>query len=123
MRVALGGVLFSNPDILLLDEPTNYLDLEGAVWLENFLAKYKNTILVISHDRELLNRAVTGILHLTDKKLNYYSGNYDQFDKERRMKLEQLQSLKRKQDNLHIFRVSLIDLKQKPLKQNKLNLE
>ena len=109
MRVALGGVLFSNPDILLLDEPTNYLDLEGAVWLENFLAKYKNTILVISHDRELLNRAVTGILHLTDKKLNYYSGNYDQFDKERRMKLEQLQSLKRKQDNQRAHIQSFVD--------------
>ena len=109
MRVALGGVLFSNPDLLLLDEPTNYLDLEGAVWLENFLAKYKNTILVISHDRELLNRAVTGILHLTDKKLNYYTGNYDQFDKERRMKLEQQQSLKRKQDNQRAHIQSFVD--------------
>jgi ATP-binding cassette subfamily F protein 3 len=66
------------------------------VWLENFLAKYKNTILVISHDRELLNRAVTGILHLTDNKLNYYSGNYDRFDKERRMKLEQQLIYKKK---------------------------
>jgi len=109
MRVALGGVLFSNPDLLLLDEPTNYLDLEGAVWLENFLARYKNTILVISHDRELLNRAVTGILHLTDKKLNYYTGNYDQFDSERRMKLEQLQSLKRKQDNQRAHIQSFVD--------------
>ena len=109
MRVALGGVLFSNPDILLLDEPTNYLDLEGSVWLENFLAKYKNTILVISHDRELLNRAVTSILHLTDMKLNYYTGNYDQFDKERRMKLEQIQSLKRKQDNQRAHIQSFID--------------
>ena len=109
MRVALGGVLFSNPDLLLLDEPTNYLDLEGAVWLENFLARYKNTVLVISHDRELLNRAVTGILHLTDKKLNYYTGNYDQFDAERRMKLEQLQSLKRKQDNQRAHIQSFVD--------------
>ena len=109
MRVALGGVLFSNPDILLLDEPTNYLDLEGSVWLESFLAKYKNTILVISHDRELLNRAVTSILHLTDMKLNYYTGNYDQFDKERRMKLEQIQSLKRKQDNQRAHIQSFID--------------
>ena len=85
-KVEIARTMISQPSILLLDEPTNYLDLEGAVWLENFLAKYKNTILVISHDRELLNRAVTGILHLTDKKLNDYSGNYDQFDKERRMK-------------------------------------
>lgn len=98
MRVALAAVLFSQPDLLLLDEPTNYLDLEGAVWLEQFLAKYQKTALIISHDRELLNRSVTGILHLSHKKLNYYSGSYDQFDNERRAKLEQQQSMKRKQD-------------------------
>jgi ATP-binding cassette subfamily F protein 3 len=68
MRVALAGVLFSQPDLLLLDEPTNYLDLEGAVWLEQFLAKYQKTALIISHDRELLNRSVTGILHLSHNK-------------------------------------------------------
>lgn len=99
MRVALGAVLFSEPDLLLLDEPTNYLDLEGTVWLESFLAKYPHTVLVISHDRELLNRSVTGILHLTDQKLSYYTGTYDQFDAERRMQLEQQQSMKRKQDD------------------------
>ncbi|MGA0972945.1 MAG: ABC-F family ATP-binding cassette domain-containing protein [Candidatus Puniceispirillaceae bacterium] len=98
MRVALASVLFSQPDLLLLDEPTNYLDLEGAVWLEAFLAKYRHTVLVISHDRQLLNRSVTGILHLTDRKLAYYTGSYDQFDTERRMKLEQQQSMARKQD-------------------------
>ena len=98
MRVALGAVLFAQPDLLLLDEPTNYLDLEGTIWLESFLAKYPHTVLVISHDRELLNRSVTGILHLHDRKLTYYTGTYDQFDAERRMKLEQQQSMKRKQD-------------------------
>ncbi len=64
MRVALAGVLFAQPDLLLLDEPTNYLDLEGALWLESYLAKYPHTVLIISHDRGLLNRAVQGILHL-----------------------------------------------------------
>lgn len=98
MRVALAAVLFSQPDLLLLDEPTNYLDLEGAVWLEQYLAKYQKTALIISHDRELLNRSVTGILHLSHLSLNYYSGNYDQFDNERRAKLEQQQSMRRKQD-------------------------
>lgn len=98
MRVALAAVLFSQPDLLLLDEPTNYLDLEGAVWLEQFLTKYQKTALIISHDRELLNRSVTGILHLSHQSLNYYSGNYDQFDNERRAKLEQQQSMRRKQD-------------------------
>jgi ATP-binding cassette subfamily F protein 3 len=79
MRVALAAVLFSEPDLLLLDEPTNYLDLEGAVWLENYLGKYPHTVLVISHDRGLLNRAVGGILHLEDRKLTYYATPYDAF--------------------------------------------
>ena len=64
MRVALAAVLFARPDVLLLDEPTNYLDLEGAIWLETFLARYPHTVLVISHDRDLLNRSVGAILHL-----------------------------------------------------------
>ncbi len=104
MRVALGAVLFSNPDLLLLDEPTNYLDLEGAYWLEKFLSKYQNTALVISHDRELLNKSVDGILHLSNHKLTYFSGNYEQFDSERRGILNQQQSIKKKQDaqRLHI---------------------
>ena len=109
MRVALGAVLFSQPDLLLLDEPTNYLDLEGAVWLETFLAKYSKTVLVISHDRGLLNRSVTGILHLTDRKLTYYGGSYDQFDAERRLKLEQQQSMKRKQDAQRAHIQSFVD--------------
>ena len=98
MRVALASVLFSNPELLLLDEPTNYLDFEGSVWLENYLQKFKNTALIISHDRNLLNKSVTSILHLTQKKLIFYNGNYDFFDNERRVKLEQKISQKNKQD-------------------------
>ncbi|MGB3408420.1 MAG: ABC-F family ATP-binding cassette domain-containing protein [Jannaschia sp.] len=79
MRVALAGVLFAQPDLLLLDEPTNYLDLEGALWLEAYLVKYPHTVIIISHDRALLNRSVGGILHLEDKGLTYYTGTYDQF--------------------------------------------
>jgi ATP-binding cassette subfamily F protein 3 len=79
MRVALAGVLFAQPDLLLLDEPTNYLDLEGSLWLESYLAKYPHTVLIISHDRGLLNRAVRGILHLDARKLTYWTGPYDQF--------------------------------------------
>ncbi len=83
MRVALAAVLFSEPDLLLLDEPTNYLDLEGALWLEAYLVKYPHTVLIVSHDRELLNRSVGGILHLEDKGLIYYTGTYDMFAKQR----------------------------------------
>ena len=83
MRVALAAVLFSEPDLLLLDEPTNYLDLEGALWLENYLTRYPHTVIIVSHDRELLNRSVGGILHLEDKDLTYYTGNYDGFVKQR----------------------------------------
>ncbi|MFE3836982.1 ABC-F family ATP-binding cassette domain-containing protein [Pseudogemmobacter sonorensis] len=79
MRVALAGVLFAQPDYLLLDEPTNYLDLEGALWLESYLRDYPHTVLIISHDRGLLNRAVQGILHLDARKLTYWQGGYDQF--------------------------------------------
>ncbi|WP_042252360.1 ABC-F family ATP-binding cassette domain-containing protein [Paracoccus sp. PAMC 22219] len=79
MRVALAGVLFAQPDLLLLDEPTNYLDLEGALWLETYLARYPHTVIIISHDRGLLNRAVGHILHVEDKKLTLYTGGYDSF--------------------------------------------
>ena len=83
MRVALAGVLCSAPDLLLLDEPTNYLDLEGALWLESYLAKYPHTVIIISHDRGLLNRAVGAILHLEERKLTFYQGPYDQFARQR----------------------------------------
>ncbi len=83
MRVALAAVLFAQPDYLLLDEPTNYLDLEGALWLENYLMRYPHTVIIISHDRDLLNRAVGGILHLENRRLTYYTGTYDQFARQR----------------------------------------
>ncbi len=98
MRVALAGVLFAQPDYLLLDEPTNYLDLEGALWLESYLQKYPHTVLIISHDRGLLNRSVTGILHLDNKKLTYWSGPYDQFARQVAERRSVLQAEARKQD-------------------------
>src|SRR5499426_853483 len=79
MRVALAALLFSAPDLLLLDEPTNYLDLEGVLWLENFLQRYRGTVLIVSHDRDLLNTAAEFILHLEQGKLTLYTGNYDTF--------------------------------------------
>lgn len=83
MRVAMAAALFAEPDILLLDEPTNYLDLDGALWLEARLRKYPHTALVISHDRELLDHSVDGILHLTEGRLEYYPGGYTSFERQR----------------------------------------
>src|SRR5690606_35952863 len=73
------GALFAEPDLLLLDEPTNYLDLEGVMWLETFLKSYRHTVIVISHDRDFLNRVADGILHLDNLKLAYYPGDFERF--------------------------------------------
>ena len=81
MRVALACTLFTAPDLLLLDEPTNYLDLEGVLWLENFIKNYPYTILIISHDRDLLNSSTNSIVHLEGRKLSFYGGNFDKFEK------------------------------------------
>lgn len=109
MRVALAAVLFSQPDLLLLDEPTNYLDLEGALWLENYLAKYPHTVLIISHDRGLLNRAVGAILHLEDRKLTFYQGPYDQFARQRAEKLALAAAMAKKQEARRAHLQSYVD--------------
>ncbi|WP_276199941.1 ABC-F family ATP-binding cassette domain-containing protein [Chelatococcus sp. XZ-Ab1] len=87
MRVALAAILFSEPDLLLLDEPTNYLDIEGTLWLYDYLGRYPHTVLVISHDRELLDTAVDHILHLDQGRLTLYRGGYTSFDRQRREKM------------------------------------
>jgi len=109
MRVALAGVLFSAPDLLLLDEPTNYLDLEGAVWLESYLAKYPYTVVVISHDRGLLNRAVTSILHLEDRGLTLYQGPFDTFSETRTARLQVAEAEARKQEARRAHLQSFVD--------------
>ncbi|GAA0031373.1 hypothetical protein BROWWM01_55050 [Bradyrhizobium ottawaense] len=83
MRVALAATLFAAPDLLLLDEPTNYLDLEGTLWLEDHLAHYPRTVIVISHDRDLLESSVDQILHLERGKLTLYRGTYSSFEEQR----------------------------------------
>jgi ATP-binding cassette subfamily F protein 3 len=109
MRVALAGVLFSQPDLLLLDEPTNYLDLEGALWLETYLARYPHTVLIVSHDRGLLNRAVGSILHLEDKKLTLYQGGYETFAETRAARLAAAASEAKKQDARRAHLQSFVD--------------
>jgi ATP-binding cassette subfamily F protein 3 len=98
MRAALAGVLFSAPELLVLDEPTNYLDLEGAAWLEDYLQRYPHTVVVVSHDREMLNRSVTHVLALDDKKLEIFVGGYDAYLRKRAERMALATGMKAKQD-------------------------
>src|SRR5882724_10879275 len=97
MRVALAAALFAEPDLLLLDEPTNHLDLEAALWLEAYLKSWRQTLIVVSHDRQILNAVTSHILHIEDRKLVLYSGTYDTFVRTRRERLEHRDALAAKQ--------------------------
>ncbi|WP_420497079.1 ABC-F family ATP-binding cassette domain-containing protein [Sneathiella sedimenti] len=108
-RVALAGTLFAEPDLLLLDEPSNYLDLEATLWLENFLRNYQRTLVIISHDKDLLNNVVTEIAHLDQMKLVKYTGNYDFFEKTRREQMELLAGMARKQETQRKHLQSFVD--------------
>ena len=104
MRVALAALLFDEPDLLLLDEPTNYLDLEGTLWLERYLARYPHTVIVISHDRDLLNTAVGSIIHLIGRKLTLWRGSYDSFERQyrERQALQEKQRQKQMAERKHM---------------------
>src|SRR5579863_2441285 len=106
MRVALAAALFAEPDLLLLDEPTNYLDLEGALWLEARLKKYPHTALIISHDRELLNNSVDVTLHLSQGKLDLYTGCYNDFETRRaeKARLQSATRAKQEAERAHLQR-------------------
>jgi ATP-binding cassette subfamily F protein 3 len=104
MRAALAATLFAEPDLLLLDEPTNYLDLEGAMWLETHLRKFPGAVLLISHDRELLNSAVDFIAHLKNGKITVWEGGYDQFERQlaERQRLQMKLAEKQETERRHL---------------------
>ena len=97
MRVALAAILFAEPDLLLLDEPTNHLDLEATLWLESYLKTYPRTVLLVSHDRDLLNAVPDRVIHIDRGKLISYSGNYDSFERVRRERLKNTVAVAAKQ--------------------------
>jgi ATPase subunit of ABC transporter with duplicated ATPase domains len=109
MRVALAAALFAEPDVLLLDEPTNYLDLEGVIWLKSYIRTYRHTVLIVSHDKDLLNEAVNSILHLDQLKLTLYQGNYDTFDRIRREKAALQLKMKKKQEDARAHMQAFVD--------------
>jgi len=109
MRVALAAVLFSEPDLLLLDEPTNYLDIEGTLWLYDYLERYPRTAIVISHDRDLLDTSVDHILHLDRGKLSIYRGGYTSFARQLSEKRMLQAKAKAKQDVERAHLQSFID--------------
>ncbi|MCA3247460.1 MAG: ABC-F family ATP-binding cassette domain-containing protein [Azospirillum sp.] len=109
MRVALGAVLFARPDVLLLDEPTNHLDLESALWLEDHLGKWPGTLLVVSHDRRLLDAVCTHILHLEHRKLTLYAGDFESFERQRQERLAQQAAMAAKVDAQRKHMQSFVD--------------
>ncbi|TAL31207.1 MAG: ABC transporter ATP-binding protein [Alphaproteobacteria bacterium] len=109
MRVALASVLFVEPDFLLLDEPTNHLDLEAIMWLEGYLQSYPHTLMVISHDRDLLNKCVDHVVHIDKQKLTLYTGNYDTFERERAAKLGLQQKMFEKQQAQRAHMQAFVD--------------
>ena len=109
MRVALAAALFLQPDLLLLDEPTNHLDLEASLWLEDWLKAYPHTVLMVTHDRDLLNRVVDTTIHVENSKLTAYKGGYDLFERTRRMRLEHQVALQQRQTEQRAHIQSFVD--------------
>lgn len=99
MRLNLAQALMVDSDLLLLDEPTNHLDLDAVIWLEKWLKRYQGTLLLISHDRDFIDNICQGILHIEQNKINSYTGNYSNFERQRAEKLAQQQANYQKQQD------------------------
>ena len=107
MRISLARALFMQPDLLLLDEPTNHLDLNAVIWLDNYLQSWKKTLLVVSHDQEFLSSVCQFIIHLENKKLAYYKGDYNTFKKmEQQKRVEQLRAYEKQQKQLKQLKIA-----------------
>lgn len=100
MRIALAKILVLKPDVLLMDEPTNHLDIESIIWLEQWLQNYKGSILMTSHDREFMNRIVSKVIEVAHKTITVYGGNYDFYEREKAIRLEQLIAAAKRQDDM-----------------------
>jgi ATP-binding cassette subfamily F protein 3 len=100
MRIALAKVLVVNPELLLMDEPTNHLDMESIIWLESWLSSFKGSLLMTSHDREFMNRIVSKITEVANKSITTYTGNYDFYERERAVRMEQLISAQKRQQDM-----------------------
>jgi ATP-binding cassette, subfamily F, member 3 len=100
MRIALSKILLLQPEVLLMDEPTNHLDVESIVWLESWLAQFKGSVLMTSHDRDFMNRLVSKIVEISNRQVTVYSGNYDYYDRERELRKEQLIAQAKRQEDM-----------------------
>ncbi len=100
MRIALAKILALNPEVLLMDEPTNHLDVESIIWLEEWLTQFKGSIIMTSHDRDFMNRLVGKIVEIANQQITTYTGNYDFYDRERKIRQEQLVAAAKRQDDM-----------------------
>lgn len=100
MRIALAKILALNPEVLLMDEPTNHLDMESIIWLEQWLQDYKGAVLMTSHDREFMNRIVSKIVEVANKTITNYGGNYDFYEREKAIRMEQLIAAAKRQEDM-----------------------
>ena len=109
MRLNLAQALMCQSDLLLLDEPTNHLDLDAIIWLEEWLKRYAGTLIIISHDRDFLDGVVNVIVHIDERKLKRYGGNYSSFERQRLAQLELAQGMLEKQNRQRAHLQSFID--------------